>query len=248
MLMDTPPAVTDRVSRSAVPRDGSLIIRGLTFRYPAADGTVNPPVLHGFNLEVASGERVALLAPSGAGKSTLIHLLARFYEYEAGEIWLGGHDLRSYTQEGARAAIAVMEQRPALFNTTLRENIRIGRPDASDADVEEAARRAEIHSFIARLPQGYETIVGEDGVQLSGGQRQRVALARALLRDAPLLILDEPTAHLDPATAEAVLTTIFQQAGTRTVILLAHEPSPLLERLGVRCVPMAADDVCHAHM
>jgi ATP-binding cassette subfamily C protein CydC len=239
-LMDTPPAVVDTVAVSAVPRDGSLVIRDLTFRYPSDDGTRQPPVFERFNLTVASGERVALLAPSGAGKSTLIHLLARFYDYEAGDIQLGGHDLRAYTQEGARAAIAVMEQRAALFNTTLRENIRIGRPDATDADVEEAARRAEIHNFIQTLPQGYDTLAGEDGVQLSGGQRQRVALARALLRHAPILILDEPTAHLDPATAEAVLTTIFQQAGERTVILLAHQSSPLLERLGVRCVALSS--------
>ncbi len=237
-LMDTPPAVTDTVTASATPRDGSLRIHDLTFRYPTSDGTRQPPVFEHLSLSIASGERVALLAPSGLGKSTLIHLLARFYDYEAGEILLGGHDLRAYTQTGARAAIAVMEQRPALFNTTLRENIRVGHPEASDADVEDAARRAEIHDFIQSLPQGYDTLVGEDGGQLSGGQRQRVALARALLRPAPILILDEPTAHLDPATAEAVLTTIFQQAGERTVILLAHQASPLLARLGVRCVPL----------
>jgi thiol reductant ABC exporter CydC subunit len=231
-VMDTPPAVTDTVSESTTPDDGSLTLHGVTFRY--APGTA--PVFEQVSLNIASGERVALLARSGGGKSTLVNLLARFYPYEAGTVTLGGRDLAAYTQEGARDAIAVMEQRTYLFNTSIRENIRIARPDATDDAIIAAARGAEIHDFIAGLPDGYDTRIGEDGAQLSGGQRQRVALARALLRRTPVLILDEPVAHLDAATGDAILRTIFNEAGDRTVILLAHQPSPLLDALGVRAI------------
>lgn len=231
-VIDTPPAVSDHVSDSAVPLDGSLILRDVTFRYvPDA-----PPVFDNVNLTIDSGSRVALLGPSGAGKSTLVNLLARFYEFESGAIFLGGHDLREYTQDGARACIAVMEQRTYIFNTTIRENIRIARPDATDDAICAAAKTAEIHDFIMTLPNAYETFVGEDGAQLSGGQRQRVALARAFLSNAPILILDEPVANVDANTANAILRTVFAQAGERTVILLAHQASPILDEIGLRYV------------
>ncbi len=174
-------------------------------------------------MDIPSGARVAILGASGAGKSTLVHLLARFYEYEAGEIVLGGHDIRQYSQADARNCIAVMEQRTYLFNTSIKENIRLARPDATDQDIIHACQMAEIHDFILTLPQGYDTTVGEDGGQLSGGQRQRIALARALIRKSPILILDEPLAHLDSITADAIFDTILRNAGERTVVLLAHQ-------------------------
>jgi ATP-binding cassette subfamily C protein CydC len=218
-LIDTPPAVVDTVQTSPTPLDGSLIFQNVTFRYTHD----HPPVFDKQNLTILSGARVAILGESGRGKSTLVTLLARFYDYEAGTVLLGGHDLRQYTQTGARDCIAVMEQRTYLFNTSIKENIRIARPTATDDDIIAVAKIAEIHEFIMGLPQGYDTRIGEDGAQLSGGQRQRVALARAFLRQAPILILDEPVAHLDAVTGNAILDTIFEQAGERTVILLAHQ-------------------------
>jgi ATP-binding cassette subfamily C protein CydC len=243
-LMDTPPAVDETDGAALTPGDGSLSLRDVTFRYaPHA-----PKVFDGFNLSINSGERIALLAASGAGKSTLVNLLARFYDYEGGAVTLGGHDLRDYTPQAARDCIAVMEQRTYLFNTSIKENIRIARPDASDDAIINAAITAEIHDFIMTLPDGYDTRTGEDGGQLSGGQRQRVALARALLRDAPVLILDEPVAHLDTPTGEAILRTVFANAGERTVILLAHQHSPIMDEIDARTVMLeSVTDVTGAH-
>lgn len=235
-VMDTPPAVSEgglggmyavdgMYAVPTTPIDGSVVFRDVIFRYTPN----HPPIYAGLNLNILSGARVVILGASGAGKSTLVHLLARFYEYEAGEIILGGHDIRQYTQADARNCIAVMEQRTYLFNTSIKENIRIAKPDATDQDIIKVCQMAEIHDFILTLPHGYDTTVGEDGGQLSGGQRQRVALARALIRQAPILILDEPLAHLDRITADAIMDTILRQVGERTVILLAHQMNPAWE-------------------
>lgn len=232
-VIDTPPAVVDlaqythqpemgNLDNTTTPTDGSVTFRDVTFRYAPN----HPPIYDKFNLNIPSGARVAILGASGTGKSTLVHLLARFYEYEAGEIILCGHDIRQYPQADARRCIAVMEQRTYLFNTSIKENVRLARPDATDQDIVHACQTAEIHDFILTLPQGYDTTVGEDGGLLSGGQRQRVALARALIQHAPILILDEPLAHLDKLTATAIWDTIIRNAGERTIIVLAHQMNP----------------------
>lgn len=233
-VMDTPPAVRDHDGASPEPQDGALRLRDVVFRY-APDA---PPVFDGVTLDIESGARVALLGGSGRGKSTLVNLLARFYEYDAGTVMLCGHDLRDYTQAGARACIAVMEQRTYLFNTSISGNIRIARPDATDEEIIAAAQAAEAHDFIMSLPDGYDTLIGEDGGQLSGGQRQRIALTRALLKRAPILILDEPVAHLDATTGNAILRTVFDQAAGRTVILLAHQHSALFDEIGLTSITL----------
>ncbi|MCA9969694.1 MAG: ABC transporter ATP-binding protein, partial [Anaerolineales bacterium] len=170
------------------------------------------------------GQHLLLSGESGAGKSSLVNLLLRFADYEQGAIRLGGHDLRAIPHETLRRTFAVMSQNTYLFNTTIGENIRIGRKTAVDADVVAAARQAQVHDFIAGLPRQYDTYVGEGGVRLSGGERQRIALARMLLRQAPIWILDEPTANLDPATAVAVLDTLFTTGAPKTILLLSHRP------------------------
>jgi ATP-binding cassette, subfamily C, bacterial CydC len=180
-----------------------------------------------FSMALAPGERVALVGPSGAGKTTITNLLLRYLDPAHGRVTFGGHDLCQYRQEDVRRAIAVAGQESHLFSASVRENVRIARLDASDAEIEVALRRARIWDWLDSLPEGVETRVGEEGRELSGGQRQRVLLARALLADAHLLVLDEPTAHLDPATATELVTDIMSAAGTRTVLLITHRPEGL---------------------
>jgi ATP-binding cassette subfamily C protein CydC len=228
-IIDSPPVVVDDGNPALFPRDGSLTLHNVSFRYSPD----SPLVWDGLNVQIHDGDHVALLGASGSGKSTLIHILARFYDYQAGTITFGGHDLRAYTHETLRDQIAVMEQRTTLFNTTIYDNIHIARPSATQADVIAVAKQAEIHDFIISLPNGYQTRVGEDGGLLSGGQRQRIALARALLRDPKILILDEPVAHLDRPTGEAILRTIFTHYHGRTVILLAHQGADWWREYGV---------------
>jgi ATP-binding cassette subfamily C protein CydC len=225
-LIDAEPVVVDPAQPAPLPKRFDLRIDGLTFRY-APD---QAPVLDGLTLNIPHGQHIALTGRSGSGKSTLVNLLLRFWPVEAGRITIGGVDLTALSQTDARQVFGVMTQRTYLFNTTLRENIRIARPDATDAEVEAAARQAHIHAFISGLPDGYETFAGENGIRLSGGERQRVALARVLLKDAPVLILDEATANLDAATERALLTTVLDTAQGRTVILLTHSRA-LLDRM-----------------
>jgi ATP-binding cassette subfamily B protein len=198
---------------------GAIAFEDVTFRYPARPAT---PALHELTLRIAPGETVALVGPSGAGKTTIFQLLMRFFDPDEGRITLDGIDIRAMARTDLRRQFALVPQEPAIFATTARENIRFGRPEASDADVEAAARAAAAHEFIARLPQGYETYVGERGVMLSGGQKQRLAIARAILRDAPVLLLDEATSALDAESERAVQQAVERLAEGRTTLIIAH--------------------------
>ncbi len=217
-IADLPPVVRDPVDPAPVPENPGLAVQGLSFRYDESD----PWVLDGLSLRLEPGKRIAVLGESGAGKSTLVNLLLRFWDYDRGQILLGGRDLHEYSQTDIRRLFGVMTQRSYLFNTSIRENIHIARREASLDEVEAAARQAQIHDFICSLPEGYDTNVGEDGAQLSGGQRQRVALARVLLKRSPVLILDEATANLDAATERSVMETVLQVSTGRSLLIFTH--------------------------
>ena len=179
------------------------------------------------HLRLAPGARTALVGPSGAGKTTIVNLLVRFLEPAGGRITLGGRDLRELRQDDVRAAIALAGQDSHLFAATIRENLLLARPGAGDDELEAVLRRARLWSFVAALPEGLDTPVGERGRALSGGQRQRLVVARALLRDARVLVLDEPTAHLDPDTARDLVRDVVQAAGDQAVLLITHRPEGL---------------------
>ncbi|HVU10341.1 MAG TPA: ATP-binding cassette domain-containing protein, partial [Phototrophicaceae bacterium] len=212
------------VSAEAGAKQWDIRFEHVGFRYDA------DVVLNEVSLEIPAGRRIAIIGASGSGKSTLVNLLARFWDANSGQILLGGRDLRDYAQEDVRRVIGVMEQRTHLFNTTLRENIWIGRRAASEDEVIEAAKRARLHEFVTSLPDGYATLVGENGLKLSAGERQRVSLARVLLKGAPILVLDEPTANLDALNERAILEMILEQTQGKTLILLTHRRA-LLDRM-----------------
>ena len=193
----------------------------------ARHGAHERPVLDGVSLRLEPGRRVAVVGESGAGKTTIVDLLLRFLDPEAGRLTLGGRDLRDYRQEDVRRAIAVAAQDAHLFSTSIRDNVRLARPEATDAEIEDALRQALILDWVKTLPDGLETLVGEEGRELSGGQRQRIALARALLAEAPVLVLDEPTSHLDPTTAGRLLDEVLDATAGRTVLLITHRPEGL---------------------
>jgi ABC-type multidrug transport system fused ATPase/permease subunit len=179
-------------------------------------------VLRDVSLRVAEGSVTALVGPSGAGKSTVAALIARFYDPQEGAVLLGGHDVRTLPVDFVRTSVAMVMQDVFLFADTIRENIRFGRPGATDADIEAAARAANIHDFIASLPDGYDTRVGERGARLSGGEKQRVSIARALLKDAPVLVLDEATSSVDIENEYLIQGAIARLTQGRTVIVIAH--------------------------
>jgi ATP-binding cassette subfamily B protein len=220
-LLETQDSVQDpaRPTPLAHPVRGAIGFEGVRFNYPA-----RPEVsaLNGVDLEVAPGETVALVGPSGAGKTTILQLLLRFYDPQQGRVTLDGIDLRDMARADFRQAIALVPQDPVIFAASARENIRFGRPEASDAEVEAAAEAAAAHDFIAALPQGYDTFLGERGVMLSGGQKQRIAIARAILRDAPVLLLDEATSALDAESERAVQAAVERLAEGRSVLVVAH--------------------------
>jgi subfamily B ATP-binding cassette protein MsbA len=220
-LLDTAPEVMDRPGAVALPpARGRIALQDVEFRY--GDG---PVVLDGVSTTFAEGQTTALVGPSGAGKTTLVNLVGRFYDVVAGRILVDGHDLRDVTIRSLREQIAVVPQEPILFADTIRENIRYGRLDATDAEIVAAAAAANATEFIGRLPAGLDTIVGERGVRLSVGQRQRVAIARALLRAAPILLLDEATSSLDNESEYLVQQALDRLMRGRTTIVIAHRLS-----------------------
>ncbi len=220
-LLRVQDAVQDPASPVALPRPvrGEIVFDQVQFAYPARPGT---PALDQFSLTVAPGETVALVGPSGAGKTSVIQMIQRFYDADAGQILLDGIALSDMARDDFRREVALVPQDPVIFAASARENIRFGRLDASDAEVEKAARAAAAHEFITALPDGYDTYVGERGVMLSGGQKQRIAIARAILRDSPVLLLDEATSALDAESERAVQTAVDKMARTRTTIIVAH--------------------------
>ncbi len=203
----------------ARPVRGAVTFENVTFHYPSRP---EHPALDDVSLSVRPGETVALVGPSGAGKTTIMQLLLRFYDPDSGIVGIDGQDLKTLARHDFRREIALVPQDPVIFATSVRENIRFGRPGASDAEVEKAARAAAAHEFVMALPQGYETFVGERGVMLSGGQKQRIAIARAVLRDAPILLLDEATSALDAESERAVQCAVEEMSQSRTTIIIAH--------------------------
>ena len=210
-VRDAPDAVEIAETRAAI------TFEGVSFGYDAKQ-----PVLNGIDLKISPNQIVALVGGTGAGKSTLLSLVPRFYDASAGVVALDGRDVRQITKKSLRAQIAIVLQDTLLFSTTIRENIAYGRPGATDAEIREAARRAQADEFISRLPDGYESAVGERGGHLSVGQRQRIGIARAFLKNAPILLLDEPTSALDPTTEAAIMETIKELMHGRTTLIVTH--------------------------
>jgi subfamily B ATP-binding cassette protein MsbA len=224
-ILEMRPAIADPPSPASLPAPvrGRVAFEDVTFRYQSDPSL--PWTLDGISLSVSPGEVVALVGPSGGGKTTLVSLLPRFWDVDQGRITLDGFDVRSVRLADLRGAIGVVPQEPALFSGTIRENIAYARPKATDADVQAAARAAHAHEFIERLPQGYDTLVGERGVKLSGGQRQRVAIARAILKDPAVLILDEATSNLDTESERLIEDALAKLLVGRTTLIIAHRLS-----------------------
>jgi ATP-binding cassette subfamily B protein len=220
-LLTTTDAVTDPVQALAAPdkRHGRIAFENVGFVYPSRPGV---QALDGVSFTVEPGETIALVGPSGAGKTTIIQLLLRFYDPSSGRITLDGDDLRDLNRADFRRHMALVPQDPVIFAASARENIRFGRPDASDAQVQAAAEAAAAHDFLTALPDGYDSYVGERGVMLSGGQKQRIAIARAILRDAPVLLLDEATSALDAESERAVQQAVDHLSKDRTTLIVAH--------------------------
>ena len=222
-LLDEAPEVPERPGARSVTRAaGAVTFRNVCFAYGP-----DRPVLYDISLELEPGTRLGVVGATGAGKTTLISLLTRFYDPTAGQILLDGVDLRDYKLDDLRRQFAVVLQEPVLFSVSVAENIAYAAPGAGRDQIVAAAQAANAHEFIERLPQGYETQVGERGAQLSGGQRQRIALARAFLKDAPLLILDEPTSAVDTKTEAAILEALDRLMQGRTAIVITHRASAL---------------------
>jgi subfamily B ATP-binding cassette protein MsbA len=203
----------------------SIQFQNVGFSYSTEEG--EHQILHNIDLDVNAGEVLALVGPSGAGKSTLVNLIPRFFDVSTGAILIDGQDLRYLTLSSLRRQVAQVTQETVLFNDTVRNNIAYGRPDVKVSVVEQAARNALAHDFILRMPQGYDTVIGEKGFRLSGGERQRLAIARAILKDAPILILDEATSALDAESESLVQIALANLMQGRTVMVIAHRLSTI---------------------
>jgi ABC-type multidrug transport system fused ATPase/permease subunit len=222
-VLDEPEEIANRPEAIDLPQgEGHVEFETVTFGYDAAR-----PVLHDIELEIAPGRNVALIGHTGSGKTTLTSLVPRFYDVTAGRILVDGADVRDVTLNSLRRAIAVISQDPFLFSTTVRENIAFGAPDASDEEIEQAARQAEAHEFIAELPDGYDTVIGERGITLSGGQRQRIAIARAIATNPRILILDDATASVDATTEARIRLGLREAMEGRTTLIIAHRLSTI---------------------
>lgn len=204
-------------------KDGNIDWNNVTFEYGPNR------VFDNFNLSIPAGQRVGLVGPSGAGKTTFVSLMLRQHDIQGGEILIDGQNISEITQDSLRSSIAVVPQEPLLFHRSIRENIAYGKPEATEEEIKEVAKKAQAHDFIMELPEGYETMVGERGVKLSGGQKQRVAIARAMLKDAPILVLDEATSALDSESEVAIQTALQKLMEGKTVVAIAHRLSTLRE-------------------
>jgi ATP-binding cassette, subfamily B, bacterial len=220
-LLHAQPTIAEASTPQLLPlsRQAAIRFEHVTFNYPAR---LETPALDSISLDIAPGESVALVGPSGAGKTTLFQLLLRFYDVTNGCIRINGQDIRQLSLRDLRDKIAIVPQEPVIFSANALENIRYGRPDASDSEVIAAARAALVDEFVALLPQGYQTFLGERGTRLSGGQRQRIAIARAILKNAPLLLLDEATSALDAESEILVQKGLNAAMQGRTTLVIAH--------------------------
>ncbi len=219
-LIDAPPEVVDPIDTAKIPQDLSIEMHDVSFSYDA--GSV--PALDRVSFEVHPGQRIGIIGHSGSGKSTIVNLLLRFWEYRSGVIRLGGRDLRDYRAGDIRDLMSVVPQDVHLFNASVRDNLLLANPDATDHEIVAACRLALLHDFIEGLPRGYDTPIGENGVLLSGGERQQLAIARAVLRNAPIVILDEPTANLDWETERNLMQSLEPFLAGRTVLIISHRP------------------------
>jgi len=201
---------------------GAIAFRHVSFGYERDHG-----VLHDISFDIRAGSHVGIAGKTGAGKTTIINLLIRFYDPDLGQIFLDGVDLRQYNLGDLRSQFAMVLQEPVLFSTTIAENIAYARPGASENEIVAAARSANAHDFIVNLPEGYQTQVGERGMRLSGGERQRISLARAFLKDAPILVLDEPTSSVDLKTEALIMEAMDRLMRGRTAVMIAHRTSTL---------------------